>query len=190
MRRILFYLVASKKTCWSHSTNNFIVAKNRAQGLNPTQREDREVLAMAKKLLHHRLLLFGLAKLSPSYLQRERCFSRCGASRERKGENVFRRPPPRSRPLCRKTKFTTGVAGSHPVQEDATPRRGRLLPGTFCQILADSRPGFWLYARRPSLALPRSLHVKLLVTNWWSDFTTSYAPRTDSNVNEQVIEGT
>ena len=24
----------------------------------------------------------------------------------------------------------------------------------------------------------------------WSDFTTSYAPRTDSNVNEQTIEGT
>ena len=68
--------------------------------------------AMAKKLFHHRLFLFGLAKLSPSCFQRERQFSRCGASRERKGENVFRHPSSRSTPLCRKTKFTTGAAGS------------------------------------------------------------------------------
>ena len=32
------------------------------------------------------------AKLSPTCLQRERDFSRCGAKRKRKGENVFRYP--------------------------------------------------------------------------------------------------
>ena len=37
---------------------------------------------------------FGLAKLSPSCLQRERYFSRCGAKRERKSENDFRYPFP------------------------------------------------------------------------------------------------
>ena len=63
--------------------------------------------------------------MSPSFL-RKRYFSRCGESRERKGENVFRHPP-RSRPLCLKTKFTTDVAGSLIEQEDATSWRGRLV---------------------------------------------------------------
>ena len=31
---------ASKLTCWSHATDKMTVAKNRAQSLNPTQRED------------------------------------------------------------------------------------------------------------------------------------------------------
>ena len=115
-------------------------------------------------------------------------------------EECFSTSPPRSRPLCRKTKFTTDAAGSllGPRRCDS-PTRGRLLPGIFCQILVDGRPGFWLSARRPFPVLPRSLHGKLLLANWWSDFTTSYAfsgldfhtiasPCTDSNVNKGTIE--
>ena len=45
--------------------------------------------------------------------------------------------PSRSRPLCRKTKFTTDAAG----QEDAISRRGRLLPGTSRPTLVDGHPG-------------------------------------------------
>ena len=98
-----------------------------------------------------------------------------------------------------KRRFPPTLLARSSVQEDATPRRRRLLPGTFCQILVDGRPGSWLSARRPFLVLPRSLHGKLLLANWWSDFTTSYAfsgldphtiasPCTDSNDNEQTIE--
>ena len=110
------------------------------------------------------LCLFGLVKLSP-----ERYFSRCGAKRERKGKT-----PARGRCTAKRSLPPTLLARSS-VQEDATPRRGRLLPGTFCQILVDGRPGSWLSARRPLLVLPRSLHGKLLLANWRSDFTTSYA---------------
>ena len=145
---------------------------------------------MAKKPFHHRLLLFSLAKSSPSCLQRERYFSRCGASRERKGENVVRHPLPARGRCAAKRSLPQALLARSSVQEGATPRRSRLLPGTFCQILVDDRTDFWLSARRPLLVLPPSLHVKLLLTtNWWSDFTTSYAPRTDSNVNEQTIQG-
>ena len=94
MRRILFISSQAKRRAGATPQINSSWQRNCAQGLNPTQREDREVLTMAKKLLHHRLLSLGLAKLSPSYLQREPCFSRCGARRERKGENVFRHPLP------------------------------------------------------------------------------------------------
>ena len=64
---------------------------------------------------------------------------------------------PRSRPLCLKTKFTTDVAGSLSVQEDATPRRGRFLPGIFRPNLVNGRPGSWsrLQLRRPRSS-PRS----------------------------------
>ena len=149
-------------------------------------------------LVKCRFRLFRLAKLSSSCLQRERYFSRCGVSRERKGKNVFRHPPleaavPQNEVYHRRDWL---APRSKKMQ---TPRRGRLLPGTFCQILVDGRPGSWLSARRPLLALPRSLHGKLLQANWRSDFTTSYAfsgldthtiasPCTDSNLNEQTIE--
>ena len=84
-------------------------------------------------------------------------------------------PLPGSRPLCRKTKFTTDAAGSLSGQEVAISRRGRFLPGTFRLNLVDGHLGSWLSARRPFPVLPRSLHGKLLLANWWRDFTTSYA---------------
>ena len=47
-----------------------------------------------------------------SFLHPTRAISSRGEKGDRKGENVFRHPPPRSRPLCLKTKFTTDAAGS------------------------------------------------------------------------------
>ena len=74
-----------------------------------------------------RLRLFGLAKLSSSCLQIERYFSRCGESRERKGENVFRHPPPARGRCALKRGLPPTLLARFSVQEDATSRRGRLL---------------------------------------------------------------
>ena len=90
---------------------------------------------------------FGLAKLSPSCLQRERYFSRCGAKRERKGENVLSISPPRSRPLCRKTKFTTDAAGARRCDFKARPTSARDIPSKSGKRSSRS----WLSARRPKV---------------------------------------
>ena len=80
-----------------------------------------------QKFVKCRLRLFGLVKLSSSCLQLERYFSRCGESRERKGENVFRHlPPARGRCAFKRSLPPTLLARSS-VQEDATSTRGRLV---------------------------------------------------------------
>ena len=89
-------------------------------------------------------LPFGLAKLSPSCLQRERYFSRCGAKRERKRQNAFRYlPSARGRCAAKRSLPPTLLARSS-AQEDAISRRGRLLSGTPRLNLVDGHPGSWL----------------------------------------------
>ena len=71
-----------------------------------------------------------------------------GKTRAERGEclSIFL---PRSRPLCRKTKFTTDAAGSLLGARRCDLRRGRLLPGTSRPNLVDGHLGSWLSARRP-----------------------------------------
>ena len=65
--------------------------------------------------------------MSPSFL-RERYFSRCGESRERKGENVFRHPPLPARGCCAlKRSLPPTLLAHSSVQEDATSWRGQLV---------------------------------------------------------------
>ena len=93
-------------------------------------------------LVKFRLRPFGLAKLSPSCLQQEQYFSRCGKVESGKRGMSFDNHT-RSRPLCLKTKFSTDVAGSLSVQEDAISKGGPLLPGIFRPNLVKGRPGSW-----------------------------------------------
>ena len=88
-------------------------------------------------LVKCRLRPFGLAKLSPSCLQRERYFSRCGAKLEREGENVFRYPPPARGRCAAKRSLPPTLLARSSGQGDAILWRGRLLPGTSRPNLVD-----------------------------------------------------